>query len=68
MVDIIRGQIVKHDVVKNARGGTEMQAELMVKHLDPDLLSKFQIIHSRIREEHFEPDLPKDLQSPKIGF
>ena len=59
MVDIIRGQIVKHDVVKNARGGTEMQAELMVKHIDPDLLSKFQIIHSRIREEHFEPDLLK---------
>jgi UDP-glucose:(glucosyl)LPS alpha-1,2-glucosyltransferase len=59
MVDIIRGEIVKSDITSRARGGTELMAEGMVKHLDLDLLSKVHIIHSRIR--NLDNDLPKIL-------
>jgi len=49
MVDIVNGEIVRDDLTKKAHGGTELQAELMIKHIDSDLLNQFQIIHSRVR-------------------
>lgn len=50
MVDIIDSEIVRYDVTNNARGGTELQAEYMIKHIKPEVLAPFQIIHSRVRE------------------
>lgn len=49
MVDIINSEIVKYDMTRNARGGTELQAEYMVKNVSKDVLDHFQIIHSRVR-------------------
>jgi UDP-glucose:(glucosyl)LPS alpha-1,2-glucosyltransferase len=49
MVEILNGELIREDVTKNAMGGTELIASEMVKRLDKDLLSKFQIIHSRVR-------------------
>jgi UDP-glucose:(glucosyl)LPS alpha-1,2-glucosyltransferase len=49
MVDIINGEIIRDSLTANARGGTELIAENMVKYIDPELLNQFQIIHSRVR-------------------
>lgn len=39
-----------------ARGGTEMMAEKIRQKVNPELLSKFNIIHSRVREENLDPN------------
>jgi UDP-glucose:(glucosyl)LPS alpha-1,2-glucosyltransferase len=52
MVDIVNSEVVRYDVTVNARGGTELQAELMLKHIKPEVLEPFQIIQSRVRELH----------------
>jgi UDP-glucose:(glucosyl)LPS alpha-1,2-glucosyltransferase len=49
MVDIMNGEIIRDSLTKKARGGTELIAENMIRHIDPDLLNQFQIIHSRVR-------------------
>lgn len=40
----------KNELSKNARGGTELMLERLHKSLDPEFLSQFQIIPSRVRE------------------
>lgn len=39
-----------NELSKNARGGTELQLEELHKRVDPELLSNFQIIPSRVRQ------------------
>ena len=70
MVQILGGKLIREDVTSTARGGTELMAEKMVESLDPDLLAKFQIVHSRVRELDFSKkrifvahDLPGDPES-----
>lgn len=50
MVQIIDGKIVTEDITKKARGGTELMAQRILKDINPDLLSQFQISISRIRD------------------
>lgn len=40
----------RNELNKNARGGTELIAERIEKLVDPSLLSKVQIIHTRVRD------------------
>jgi UDP-glucose:(glucosyl)LPS alpha-1,2-glucosyltransferase len=44
------GSIDDKGNVVGAKGGTEMIKEALIKRLDPDLASQFNIIHSRVRE------------------
>lgn len=44
----------KNELNKNARGGTELMQERLHSSLPPDLLEKFQIIPSRVRD--LDPD------------
>lgn len=74
MVDIIDSKLVRYDITNNARGGTELQAEHMIKNIDNALLSKFQIIHSRVRELKSDKkkvlvlhDLAQDPEVEKIS-
>jgi glycosyltransferase involved in cell wall biosynthesis len=67
MVQIVDGKIVTEDITQKARGGTELMAERMLRDCDPAVLSKFQIIHSRVRDLRFDKkkvlivhDLPGD--------
>lgn len=46
--------IESNELSKNSRGGTELMVEGLVERLDSELLSKFQIIPSRVRE--IDPD------------
>jgi len=50
MVQILGGKLIREDTTNKARGGTELIAEEMIKRIDPELLSNFQIIHSRVRD------------------
>lgn len=70
MVQILGGKLLREDITSTARGGTELMAEKMVESLNPDLLAKFQIVHSRVRELDFSKkrvfvahDLPGDPES-----
>lgn len=51
------------EVGKNAMGGTELQAAYLEKYVDKELLNKFQIVISRVRELQNKPRLfwVKDL-------
>ena len=51
--------IVRNEVNKNARGGTELMQERLFNSFPKELLNKFQIIPSRVRE--LEPDKKKIL-------
>lgn len=53
------------EINKNARGGSEIQAEYLMKYVDPTLLDEFQIVVSRCRELQDRPRLfwVKDLHS-----
>lgn len=46
-MQILGGEIVRNDLTKNARGGSELMAERLVASLPQDLLADFQIILSR---------------------
>lgn len=46
--------IETNELSRNAKGGTELQAEALAKRLEPELLDRFQIIPSRVRE--IDPD------------
>ena len=65
--------IERNETNKNSKGGTELMAEGLEQHVDKELLSKFQIIPSRVRE--LDPtkipvlwlhDLPWDPESAKL--
>ena len=66
--------IERNDLNKNARGGTELMQEKLHSSIDPDLLSKFQIIPSRVRELEDDKkkilwlhDLPNDPESSHLS-
>ena len=65
--------IERNETNKNSKGGTELMAEGLEHHVDKELLSKFQIIPSRVRS--IDPDkipilwlhdLPWDPESAKL--
>lgn len=65
--------IERNETNKNSKGGTELMAEGLENHVDKELLSKFQIIPSRVR--NIDPDkipilwlhdLPWDPESAKL--
>lgn len=69
-MDIIGGELVSNETNKNAKGGTELIATALSLKLDPTLLSRFQIVNSRVRELRSEyipifvaHDLPGDPES-----
>lgn len=69
-MDIIGGELVSNETNKNAKGGTELIATALSQKLDQALLSRFQIVNSRVRElkSDFIPifvahDLPGDPES-----
>lgn len=49
-MEILGGKLVPNELNLNAKGGTELIAERMVSSINPALLEKFQIIHSRVRQ------------------
>lgn len=66
--------IERNDLNKNARGGTELMQERLHSSIDPDLLSKFQLIPSRVRELEDDKkkilwlhDLPNDPESSHLS-
>ena len=66
--------IERNDLNKNARGGTELMQEKLHSSIAPDLLSKFQIIPSRVRELDADKkkilwlhDLPNDPESSHLS-
>ena len=40
----------RNELNKNSKGGTERMMEGLYSRIDPELMSKFQIIPSRVRE------------------
>jgi glycosyltransferase involved in cell wall biosynthesis len=65
--------IERNETNKNSKGGTELMAEGLESHVDKEILSKFQIIPSRVR--NIDPDkipilwlhdLPWDPESAKL--
>lgn len=63
-----------NELSRNARGGTELMLERVHSTLPQDLLAKFQIIPSRVREIDqtrkqilWLHDLPNDPESAKLG-
>ena len=59
---------------QNARGGTELMMEGLHKHVDKELLDKFQIIPSRVRKIddnkptlYWVHDLPWDPEVQHLG-
>lgn len=74
MTEIINGELVLNELSKNSNGGTELMARRMVNSIDKELLSKFNIIHSRVRNlSNDKPnilvlhDLPNDPESAKLS-
>lgn len=60
----------KHELTRNAKGGTELMAQALESRLDPKLLDKFQIVPSRVRNLDetririfWAHDLPGDPES-----
>lgn len=69
-MDIIGGKLVRNETNENAKGGTEIIATALSQKLDSQLLSKVQIVNSRVRELQSEyvrifvaHDLPGDPES-----
>lgn len=56
MSQILDGIIEYSSTTKNANGGTELMMRQMVDNLDNNLLSKFQIIHSRLNDHEVLKD------------
>lgn len=63
----------KNELSKNAKGGTELMLDRLYRSLDKDLLSKFQIIPTRVRELDANKkkilwvhDLPLDPEVKKL--
>lgn len=68
-----KGGIERNELTQNARGGTELMQERLHGSLDPQLLDKFQIIASRVREidpdrkrVYWLHDLPGDPESEHL--
>lgn len=49
-MEITGGEIIRNELTKNAKGGTEQMAERLYNSLPKELLKPFQIICSRVRE------------------
>lgn len=74
MTEIVNGELVYNELTKNANGGTELMARLLVDVVDPELLKGKQIVFSRVRELQpdlkkilYLHDLPNDPESNKIA-
>lgn len=71
MAEIIDGKLIRNEVSQNSFGGTELIALRMIDTIDPELLNKVNIIHSRVRKlpNNGKPnilvlhDLPLDPES-----
>lgn len=71
---ILNGKLIRADMNSKARGGTELLCERLVGAIDPELLSKFQIVVSRLEfplEEdkiriYYLHDLPGDPASEHL--
>lgn len=64
----------RNEINKTSMGGTELMMDRLYKSIDPDLLSKFQIIASRVRELDESKvrilwlhDLPEDPESHHLA-
>lgn len=64
----------RNEVDRNAMGGTELMGAGLEKHVDPELLSKFNIIRSRVRHVADDKknilwlhDLPQDPESAHLA-
>lgn len=73
MTEIINGELVRTDVTKAAMGGTELMAAKMIEYIPKEILSKYHIIHSRVRNlDSTKPkilvlhDLPGDPESDHL--
>lgn len=49
-MQILSGQLIRNELTKNAKGGSELMAERLQFTIPQDLLSNFQIILSRVRD------------------
>jgi len=65
--------IERNETNKNSKGGTELMAQALEQYVDKELLSKFQIIPSRVRDINPDKipilwlhDLPWDPESAKL--
>ena len=65
--------IERNETNRNSKGGTELMAEALAKYVDNELLSKFQVIPSRVRELDANKipilwlhDLPWDPESARL--
>lgn len=74
MTEIIAGKLVFNELSKNSKGGTEQMAERLVRDVDSDVLSKFHITFSRIREDSsglikifYAHDLHNDPEAGKLA-
>lgn len=74
MTQILDGKIVANEMSKNAKGGTELIIDRMLKFIPPELFNGYQIIHSRIPDELSNDhkvilvfhDLPNDPMYQKL--
>jgi UDP-glucose:(glucosyl)LPS alpha-1,2-glucosyltransferase len=70
---IIDNSYEKNELSQNAKGGTEMMLEALYERVSPELLDKFQIIPSRVRELKDKPrilwchDLAEDPEVSKLA-
>lgn len=74
MVEIVDGKLVKDEMTKNARGGTELLADRVLQVVEPELLEKVQIIFSRPQKlldgyakVLYLHDLPEDPAIAQFG-
>lgn len=61
MSQILNGEIIRSEGTENANGGTELMMNRMVRDVPSELLSKVQIIHSRLNTVKIETDRPTIL-------
>lgn len=74
-MQILNGQVLRSDTNIAARGGTELMCERLVQSLDPELLSNFQIVVSRLKDTlddtkiriYYCHDLPSDPESAHLA-
>lgn len=61
MTAIIDGALQREVNAAPAMGGTELMALRMIKHIDPDVLKQFNIIHQRVQDSYISTEKPNIL-------
>lgn len=51
MTIIVDGEVQFNELTKNAKGGTELIIDRMIKYVDPEVMKGWNIIHSRLPEK-----------------